>query len=49
MAKPVAPGPKKPYSAPKLLVYGTIRDLTQKIGRRGKSDSGRAPRNTTSI
>jgi len=49
MAKPVTPGQKKPYSAPKLTVYGTIRELTQKVGRHGKSDAGKAPRNLTHI
>jgi hypothetical protein len=49
MAKPVAPNPKKPYVAPKLTVYGTVRELTLKVGRRGKPDAGRAPRNTTAI
>jgi hypothetical protein len=49
MAKPVAPNPKKPYVTPKLTVYGTVRELTQQVGRRGKPDGGRAPRNTTHI
>jgi len=41
MAKPVAPGPKKPYSAPKLTVYGTVRELTQMVGIRGHGDGGK--------
>ncbi len=49
MAKPVAPDPKKPYSAPKLTVYGTVRELTQKVGRLGKPDGGHTPRNNTQI
>jgi hypothetical protein len=49
MAKPVAPEPKKPYSAPKLTVYGTVRELTQKVGIHGKSDKGHTPRNSTHI
>jgi hypothetical protein len=49
MQKPVAPVPKKPYSAPKLTVYGTVRELTQKVGRHGQSDKGKAPRNLTHI
>jgi hypothetical protein len=49
MAKPVAPDPKKPYVAPKLTVYGTVRELTQKVGRHGNPDSGKAPRNLTHI
>ena len=49
MAKTVAPGPKKPYSEPKLTVYGTVRELTQKVGRHGKTDGGVFPRNLTHI
>jgi hypothetical protein len=49
MAKTVAPGPKKPYSEPKLTVYGTVRELTQKVGRHGHSDKGTFPRNLTHI
>jgi len=41
MAKPVAPGPKKPYSAPKLTVYGTVRELTQSNNARGGKDGGK--------
>ena len=49
MEKPVTPIPKKPYLTPKLTVYGTVRELTLKVGRRGKPDAGRVPRNTTAI
>jgi hypothetical protein len=49
MAKPVSPDPKKPYVVPKLTVYGTVRELTQQIGRHGKPDTGKAPRNLTHI
>jgi hypothetical protein len=50
MAKPVAPIPKKPYLSPKLTVYGTVRELTLKIGRHGKPDGApRGPRNTTAV
>lgn len=49
MAKPVAPVPKKPYSEPKLTVYGTVRELTQKVGRNGQPDGGISPRNHTHI
>lgn len=28
MAKPVKPGPRKPYKKPALTVYGTVRELT---------------------
>jgi hypothetical protein len=49
MAKPVVPMPKKPYAAPKLTVYGTVRELTLKVGKRGKPDGGHTPRNLTQI
>lgn len=41
MGKPVAREPKKPYTKPTLTVYGTVRDLTRKIGRSGQRDGGR--------
>jgi hypothetical protein len=44
MAKPVKREPKKPYSKPSLTVYGTIRELTQKVGTSGKRDGGRNPK-----
>ena len=31
---------KKPYSSPVLVPWGTLRDLTGKVGRSGKSDGG---------
>ncbi len=50
MAKPVAPIPKKPYLSPKLTVYGTVRELTLKVGIHGKKDGARfGPRNTTGV
>jgi hypothetical protein len=50
MSKPVAPISKKPYLSPKLTVYGTVRELTLKIGRHGKLDGApKAPRNTTAV
>ena len=36
----VKPEPKKPYSPPQLTVYGTVRELTQKVGQSGSSDGG---------
>jgi hypothetical protein len=39
MDKPVKPEPKKPYSPPKVTVYGTVRELTLHQGTRGKRDS----------
>jgi hypothetical protein len=45
MDKPVAPGPKKkPYLSPVLTVYGTIRELTQKVGPSGGGDGGSFPK-----
>lgn len=47
MAKPAIQGTKKPYSSPIITVYGTVRELTQKVfGSKGR-DSGHAPRNHT--
>jgi hypothetical protein len=40
MDKSVKQGPKIPYSAPVLTIYGTIQKLTQKIGVRGTPDGG---------
>jgi hypothetical protein len=46
--KPVsvdAPSPtpptKKPYVAPLLVTWGTLRDMTQKVGRHGAADGGK--------
>jgi len=38
MRKPVNGLVKKPYSAPVLTVYGTVRELTKHTGRRGSDD-----------
>ena len=35
-----APAKKKPYQAPKLLVYGDLTQLTQATGARGNLDGG---------
>jgi hypothetical protein len=43
MDKPVKPEPKKPYSPPKVTVYGTVRELTLHLGRNGRKDN--TPRN----
>ncbi len=40
MGKPVKREEKKPYSKPKLTVYGTVRELTQKIGNKSNKDGG---------
>jgi hypothetical protein len=31
---------KKPYSRPRLEVYGNLREITQAIGKTGKADGG---------
>jgi hypothetical protein len=38
MVKPAKRETKKPYSKPTLTVYGTVRELTQRVGPRGKRD-----------
>lgn len=38
MDKPVNGQVKKPYSPPVLTVYGTVRELTQHVGRHGAPD-----------
>ncbi len=40
MDKPVKREAKKPYSKPKLTVYGAVRELTQTVGNRGNKDGG---------
>jgi len=40
MAKPVKREPKKPYVKPALTVYGTVRELTQKVSTSGHLDGG---------
>jgi hypothetical protein len=37
---PTPPAPKKPYRAPTLVRWGTLRDITQTVGRSGKDDHG---------
>ena len=50
MDKPVALGPKKkPYLSPVLTVYGTVRELTQKVGPVGTSDKGSFPKFRTKM
>ena len=39
MLKPVKRDNKKPYSSPLITVYGTVQELTQHVGMRGKPDS----------
>jgi hypothetical protein len=40
MLKPVKRDLKKPYSSPTLTIYGTVRQLTQKVGLRRTADGG---------
>ena len=49
MGKPVKREPKKPYAKPTLTVYGTVRELTQRVGSRGLKDKGgnRPPAHTS--
>jgi hypothetical protein len=50
MVKPVNGEVKKPYTPPVLTVYGTVRDLTQHVGRHGANDVPPAGlRNKTSV
>ena len=47
---PMKRQPKKPYSKPTLTVYGTVRELTQKVGVHGSRDNGINPaQNKTSF
>lgn len=32
--------PKKPYARPEVTVYGTVRELTQRVGAHGQIDHG---------
>jgi hypothetical protein len=49
MLKPVKRDNKKPYSPPIITVYGTVRELTQKVGIRRHSDGGQFPRAKTHL
>jgi hypothetical protein len=49
MAKPVKRETKKPYSKPTLTVYGTVKELTQSRGIRGRSDGGPRARPRTHV
>jgi hypothetical protein len=42
-----SPGPRKPYSVPKLMHYGNIREITRANGgTMGKNDGGGGPDKT---
>jgi hypothetical protein len=43
MLKPVKRDNKKPYSSPIITVYGTVRELTQKVGLNRNNDGGHFP------
>jgi len=47
--KDVKSKPKKKYSPPKLTKYGTVQELTKKIGSHGSPDGGTFPRNKTAV
>jgi hypothetical protein len=32
---------KKPYAAPVLVAWGTLRDMTKHVGKAGKADGGK--------
>jgi hypothetical protein len=40
MLKPVKRDNKKPYLSPAIIVYGTVEQLTQKVGLGGTNDNG---------
>jgi len=37
---PQQQAPKKTYQQPRLLIYGTVRDLTKTAGTQGPFDTG---------
>ncbi len=47
MPKPATLHNKKPYEPPRLVVYGTVRDLTQTVGPLRTGDGGTFPHNRT--
>lgn len=49
MVKPLERDTKKPYSSPIITIYGTVQELTKKIGLGGSQDGGVFPRNFTHI
>jgi hypothetical protein len=40
---------KKPYEAPALIRWGTLREITQSAGNRGASDGGSKNQKRTSF
>jgi hypothetical protein len=49
MDKPVKPEPKKPYTPPKVTVYGTVRELTLHMGTKGSPDHPIGRQNRTNV
>lgn len=49
MVKPLIRDTKKPYSSPAITVYGTVQELTKKIGLGGNPDGGGFPRSQTHL
>jgi hypothetical protein len=51
MARAIEQKAKRPYAKPKLTVFGTVRELTKRVGPRGKADrtGGNPIRNKTSL
>jgi hypothetical protein len=51
MDQPVKPEPKKPYTPPKVTVYGTVRELTLHVGHKGHKDNtpNNPVRNSTNV
>ncbi|HTV60764.1 MAG TPA: lasso RiPP family leader peptide-containing protein [Verrucomicrobiae bacterium] len=49
MARAVEKESKKPYAPPTLTVYGTVHELTKKVGLARSLDGGRFPRVRTAI
>ena len=49
MDKPLQGGTKKPYVSPKLIIYGTVQELTKTRGFRGNRDGGGFPRSRTHV
>jgi len=49
MKPPVLAGPKKPYKAPKLLVYGSLTEMTQAAttNPNAKKDGGKLVKKRT--
>ena len=40
---------KKPFEAPRLVVYGDIAALTRTVGKTGLADTGKAPASRTRL